>query len=197
MLDFNPSRHEYRGQSHVRQHARQAVLRHSFGESHGAAIGCVVDGCPPGMMLSEADIQTELDRRRPALLATSPSARKPTPSRYSPVCSKAQLLGPPSLAHPQRRCAQQGLQQHRRYFPSRACGLHLLAEVRRARLSRWWAAICARDRRARRCRRYREEMASASVTTSSCAASLSKLGPIGVPLKSWDAVECQSVFRRG
>ena len=37
----------------------------SFGESHGAAIGCVVDGCPPGMTLSEADIQTELDRRRP------------------------------------------------------------------------------------------------------------------------------------
>ena len=37
----------------------------SFGESHGPAIGCVVDGCPPGLALSEADIQKELDRRRP------------------------------------------------------------------------------------------------------------------------------------
>ncbi|HRD98564.1 MAG TPA: chorismate synthase [Rubrivivax sp.] len=37
----------------------------NFGESHGPAIGCVIDGCPPGMELSEADIQTELDRRRP------------------------------------------------------------------------------------------------------------------------------------
>ncbi|MCX7184134.1 MAG: chorismate synthase [Nitrosospira sp.] len=37
----------------------------SFGESHGPAIGCVVDGCPPGMELSVADIQQELDRRKP------------------------------------------------------------------------------------------------------------------------------------
>ena len=37
----------------------------TFGESHGPAIGCVVDGCPPGMELSEADIQPDLDRRKP------------------------------------------------------------------------------------------------------------------------------------
>ena len=37
----------------------------SFGESHGPAIGCVVDGCPPGLTLTEADIQIELDRRKP------------------------------------------------------------------------------------------------------------------------------------
>jgi chorismate synthase len=37
----------------------------NFGESHGPAIGCVIDGCPPGMNLSEADIQGDLDRRRP------------------------------------------------------------------------------------------------------------------------------------
>jgi chorismate synthase len=37
----------------------------SFGESHGPAIGCVVDGCPPGLALTEADIQQELDRRKP------------------------------------------------------------------------------------------------------------------------------------
>src|ERR1043165_10172263 len=37
----------------------------NFGESHGPAIGCVVDGCPPGLALSEADIQPDLDRRKP------------------------------------------------------------------------------------------------------------------------------------
>jgi len=37
----------------------------SFGESHGKAIGCIVDGVPPGLFLSEADIQPYLDRRRP------------------------------------------------------------------------------------------------------------------------------------
>lgn len=37
----------------------------NFGESHGPAIGAVVDGCPPGLALTEADIQAELDRRRP------------------------------------------------------------------------------------------------------------------------------------
>ena len=37
----------------------------TFGESHGRALGCVVDGCPPGLPLEEADIQVDLDRRRP------------------------------------------------------------------------------------------------------------------------------------
>jgi chorismate synthase len=37
----------------------------TFGESHGLALGCIIDGCPPGMALSEADIQGDLDRRRP------------------------------------------------------------------------------------------------------------------------------------
>jgi chorismate synthase len=37
----------------------------SFGESHGAALGCVVDGCPPGLELEAADLQADVDRRRP------------------------------------------------------------------------------------------------------------------------------------
>lgn len=37
----------------------------SFGESHGLALGCIVDGCPPGLELSEADLQHDLDRRKP------------------------------------------------------------------------------------------------------------------------------------
>ena len=37
----------------------------TFGESHGPALGCVVDGCPPGLVISESDIQVDLDRRKP------------------------------------------------------------------------------------------------------------------------------------
>ena len=37
----------------------------TFGESHGVALGCIVDGCPPGLDLSEADLQRDLDRRKP------------------------------------------------------------------------------------------------------------------------------------
>ena len=49
----------------------------SFGESHGPAIGCVVDGCPPGLELTEADIQRDLDRRRPGTSRHVTQRREP------------------------------------------------------------------------------------------------------------------------
>jgi chorismate synthase len=49
----------------------------TFGESHGAAIGCVVDGCPPRIPLSAADIQHDLDRRRPGQSRFTTQRREP------------------------------------------------------------------------------------------------------------------------
>ncbi|MGM0676785.1 chorismate synthase [Ectothiorhodospira marina] len=49
----------------------------SFGESHGPAIGCIVDGCPPGLPLSEADLQGDLDRRRPGTSRHTTQRREP------------------------------------------------------------------------------------------------------------------------
>jgi chorismate synthase len=49
----------------------------SFGESHGPAIGCIVDGCPPGMSLTEADLQGDLDRRRPGTSRHTTQRREP------------------------------------------------------------------------------------------------------------------------
>ena len=49
----------------------------TFGESHGPAIGCVVDGCPPGLEISEADIQAELDRRKPGTSRHVTQRREP------------------------------------------------------------------------------------------------------------------------
>ena len=49
----------------------------TFGESHGPAIGCVVDGCPPGIALAAAEIQTFLDRRRPGQSRFTSQRREP------------------------------------------------------------------------------------------------------------------------
>src|SRR5215472_11976640 len=49
----------------------------TFGESHGAAIGCVVDGCPPHVPLTAAEIQHHLDRRRPGQSRFTTQRREP------------------------------------------------------------------------------------------------------------------------
>ncbi|CAA2970409.1 Chorismate synthase 1, chloroplastic [Olea europaea subsp. europaea] len=49
----------------------------TFGESHGGGVGCVIDGCPPRLPLSEADMQVDLDRRRPGQRRIT-SSRKET-----------------------------------------------------------------------------------------------------------------------
>ncbi|MFN3919479.1 MAG: chorismate synthase [Methylohalobius sp.] len=49
----------------------------TFGESHGPALGAIVDGCPPGLALSEADIQKDLDRRRPGKSRHTTQRREP------------------------------------------------------------------------------------------------------------------------
>ncbi|WP_027708570.1 chorismate synthase [Zooshikella ganghwensis] len=49
----------------------------TFGESHGLALGCIIDGCPPGLPLNEADIQQELDRRKPGTSKFTTQRREP------------------------------------------------------------------------------------------------------------------------
>jgi chorismate synthase len=53
----------------------------TFGESHGPGIGCVVDGCPPRIPLEAADIQAELDRRRPGTSRFTTQRREPDEAR--------------------------------------------------------------------------------------------------------------------
>ncbi len=65
----------------------------TWGESHGTAVGVTIDGCLPGMELSEDDIQAELDRRRPGTGGAASPARNRTGSRSWPASSKA---GPPA-----------------------------------------------------------------------------------------------------
>ena len=55
----------------------QAFTLTTFGESHGLALGAVVDGCPPGLPLEEADLQEDLDRRRPGQSRYTTQRREP------------------------------------------------------------------------------------------------------------------------
>ncbi len=67
----------------------------NFGESHGPAIGCVVDGCPPGMALSEADIQRDLDRRRPGQSRHTTQRREPDRVRILSGVFEGKTTGAP------------------------------------------------------------------------------------------------------
>ena len=67
----------------------------SFGESHGSAIGAVVDGCPPGLRLSEADIQPELERRRSGKSRHTSQRREPDAVRILSGVFEGRTTGTP------------------------------------------------------------------------------------------------------
>ena len=67
----------------------------TWGESHGPAIGCVVDGCPPGLALSEADIQPWLDRRRPGTSRFVTQRREPDAVRVLSGVYEGRTTGTP------------------------------------------------------------------------------------------------------
>lgn len=67
----------------------------SFGESHGPAIGGVVDGCPPGLELAEADLQGELDRRRPGRSRHTSQRREPDAVRILSGVFEGRTTGAP------------------------------------------------------------------------------------------------------
>src|SRR5580692_10399716 len=67
----------------------------SFGESHGAALGCIVDGCPPGLALSEADLQPDVDRRRAGTSQFTSQRREPDAVRILSGVFEGRTTGAP------------------------------------------------------------------------------------------------------
>ena len=63
----------------------------TWGESHGPAIGCVVDGCPPNIKISEKDIQSELNKRRPGQSKFTTQRKEDDKVNIYQVCLKAKL----------------------------------------------------------------------------------------------------------
>ena len=67
----------------------------SFGESHGPAVGCVVDGCPPGLALSETDLQADVERRRPGTSQYTSQRREPDTVRILSGVFEGRTTGTP------------------------------------------------------------------------------------------------------
>jgi len=67
----------------------------SFGESHGLALGCIVDGCPPGLPLQESDIQGDLDRRRPGTSRHTTQRNEPDRVKILSGVFEGQTTGTP------------------------------------------------------------------------------------------------------
>jgi chorismate synthase len=67
----------------------------SFGESHGPALGCVVDGCPPGLALTEADLQADVERRRPGTSQFTSQRREPDTVRILSGVFEGRTTGTP------------------------------------------------------------------------------------------------------
>ncbi len=67
----------------------------TWGESHGPAIGAVIDGCPPGLALSEEDIQPWLDRRRPGTSRFTTQRREPDQVRILSGTFEGRTTGTP------------------------------------------------------------------------------------------------------
>ncbi len=73
----------------------QAFTVTTFGESHGPAMGCIVDGCPPGMALTEEDIQADLERRRPGKSRHTTARQEPDQVRILSGVFEGQTTGTP------------------------------------------------------------------------------------------------------
>ena len=132
---------------HVRQHLRHAVLRHHrSARSHGPAIGCVVDGCPPGLALAEADIQPELDRRKPGTSRHVTQRHEADTVEILSGVFEGRTTGTPIALlirnDDQRSKDYANIADTFRPGPRR---LHLLAQVRHARSARRRRAVGARD----------------------------------------------------
>ena len=130
----------------------------TWGESHGPAIGCVVDGCPPRISLSEADIQPWLDRRRPGQSRFTTQRQEPDAGPH-PVRRVRWRDHRHADRHAdrQRGPALARLLRDRRAVPSRPRRPDLRAEIRHPRLSRRRPVLGARDRDARGGRRRRAQ----------------------------------------
>jgi chorismate synthase len=123
----------------------------TWGESHGPAIGCVVDGCPPGIALTEEDIQPWLDQRRPGQSQFVTQRQEPDKVRIlSGVFEDERTGGPVTTGTPISLMIENTDQRSKDYSeiaqPSgRAMPTGLFRQIRRARLSRRRPVVRARD----------------------------------------------------
>jgi len=166
----------------------------SFGESHGPAIGCVVDGCPPGMELAEADIQADLDRRKPGTSRHVTQRREPDRVEILSGVFEGRTTGTPIallIRNEDQRSKDYG-DIARSFRPGHADYTY-------------WQKYGIRDFRGGGRSSAREtavRVAAGAVAKKwlrqrynvSVRGYMSQLGPIEIPFKDWAAVETNPFF---
>ena len=166
----------------------------SFGESHGPAIGCVVDGCPPGLGLTEADIQLDLDRRKPGTSRHVTQRREDDVVEILSGVFEGKTTGTP-------------IALLIRNVDARSKDYSKIKDTFRPGHAdyTYWQKYCIRDYRGGGRQSAREtavRVAAASVAKKwlrekyglTVRGYLSQLGPIEVPFKSWDGVNSNPFF---
>ena len=168
----------------------------TFGESHGPAIGCVIDGCPPGLVLSEADIQPDLDRRRPGTSRHVTQRQEADRVEILSGVFEGRTTGTPIallIRNEDARSKDYGnIAQTLQARPRR---LHLLPEVRRPGLSRRRTILGPPDGAPGRSRCDRAEMACRGARRRRARLSLATGRDRGA-LRAMDGRARQSVRRR-
>ncbi|MBQ0216131.1 chorismate synthase [Alcaligenes faecalis] len=161
----------------------------NYGESHGPAIGAVIDGCPPGLELSEQDIQFELDRRRPGTSRHVTQRREPDQVEILSGIYEGRTTGTPIsllIRNSDARSKDYG---------------NLLDTFRPGHADyTYWKKFENRDPRGggRSSARLTAPTVAAGAIAKKWLAEhfgvkirgyMSQLGPIAIPFKSWDVVE--------
>ena len=150
----------------------------TWGESHGPAIGGVVDGCPPLLPLTEADIQPWLDKRRPGQSKFTTQRQEPDQVRILSGVFEGLTTGTPiSLLIENQDSRSRDYAAIADAIPPRPRRPDLRPEIRHPRLSRRWPFLRARNRDARGGGRHRPPGAWA--VPSASAAPWSRSGRIG------------------
>jgi chorismate synthase len=166
----------------------------SFGESHGPAIGCVVDGCPPGLALEESDIQRELDRRRPGTSRHVTQRQEPDRVEILSGVFEGKTTGTPIalLIRNVDARSQDYSRIARTFRPGHADYTYL--QKYGARDYRGGGRQSARETAVRVAagaiaKKWLRERQGVTIR-----AYLSQLGPIEVPFRTWDAVDANPFF---
>src|SRR5512145_733669 len=166
----------------------------SFGESHGPAIGCVVDGCPPGLDLAEADIQPELDRRKPGTSRHVTQRREEDTAEILSGVFEGRTTGTPiallirnvdARSKDYTKIKDMFRPGHADYTYLQKYGIRDYRGGGR-QSARETAVRVAAAAIARKWLRGRY-----GVVVRGC---MSQLGPIEIPFKSWDAVNANPFF---
>jgi chorismate synthase len=166
----------------------------SFGESHGPAIGCVVDGCPPGLELGEQDIQRELDRRKPGTSRHVTQRRESDTVEILSGVFEGRTTGTPiallirnedQRSKDYTKIAETFRPGHADYTYWQKYGIRDFRgggrQSARETAVRVAAGAIARKWLRERC----------GVIVRGC---LSQLGPVRIPFRSWDAVDTNPFF---